>query len=299
MSQALWEGRIEDITVYPWGIKVTAYGYYANLSDLPYATAYNDVWSTVLEDVLDANCVQISSDHSNMAATDIAVVSSADASYLDITCMEMVNKFLPLSDSTFQIWDFAIWEDRIPWLTTRASPSLNWECSLRDFSSPEVPLLSYRAKEMYNSAYARYQVAGVLNRTATGDDAGSQTKFGLTRRYAIPDLGGVAAATAEAARDAWLARNANLWPSFTEAPSLGAKVFDTNGIPFSSSWVRAGDVIRIKDLVPASATLDAVTLDALRTFFITETEYDAERQELTIYFDRDPQGLDALLAKLI
>ena len=60
--------------------------------------------------------------------------------------------------------------------------------------------------------------------------------------------------------------------------------------------VRAGDVIRIQDLVPATAA--SPTLDDVRTFYIMETEYEAGTNTLTVQPDRRRRSLPAIIAKI-
>jgi len=97
-------------------------------------------------------------------------------------------------------------------------------------------------------------------------------------------LGGVAQASAE------------IFPKLEEIV-LSGTVYNSNGVPFPSSWVRAGEVIRIRDLVPASATLDSVTRDALRTFYIIETSYSADSNTNRLVVDTENASLEAILAR--
>jgi hypothetical protein len=60
--------------------------------------------------------------------------------------------------------------------------------------------------------------------------------------------------------------------------------------------VRAGEVIRIQDLVPNSAATPA--LDDVRTFYIMETDYDADKNVLKIQPDRRRRSLARTLANL-
>ncbi len=292
VKKTLWEGRIEDIELSSGHAGATAYGYYANLTDVPYNTAYNAVASVVIKAVLTANCAQISSDQSNIDTTDTTITSAADSSYLDIYPNELFEKLLDFSDSTNGKWYFAIWEDRIPYLKKRDATSLNWKVNLGDLARFR---LKHRGGDMWNSVYAVYESGG-LARTADADDATSQTKFDLTRKYVIPDLGTVAAGAAQNARDGWLEDHKDIFPKLEEI-TLGDTVYDTNGVPYPSSWVRAGEVIRIRDLVPVTSDLDAVARDALRTFFIVETNYDADRRQNRIVVDTESTDLDAILAR--
>jgi len=292
-KKTLFEGRIEDLELTSGSCGATAYGYYANLSDIPYTTAYNDVASVVIKAVLTACCAQISADQSNIDATDITIDSAADASYLDIYPQQLIEKLLAFSDSTKGKWYFAIWEDRVPYLKKRDASSVDWTVNLRDLARLR---LSHRVGNLWNSCYATYQAGGALTRTATVDDTTSQAKYGLTRRYVVPDLGTVAAAAAQANRDGWMDDHKDIWPRLEEIV-LGNRVFDTNGIPHPSSWVRAGEVLRIRDLVPTSADAGAVTRDALRTFYILETEYDINTATNRIVVDTESANLDAILAR--
>jgi len=292
-TKTLWEGRIEDISLSMGAVVVTAYGYYANLSDVPYYTAYNTTADAIIKAMLTTHCLQIDSDQSNIDAVDITIDSAASSSYADIYPKDIVEKILPFSDSTHGTWYFAIWEDRIPYLFKRAISSTDWLVTLRDFKHFT---LTHKASEIYNSCYAIYEVGGTLTRTADGDDSDSQAKYGLKRQKVITNLGEVAAASAQAYRDAWVEDHKDIWPKQTNMV-LGDKVYNSKGIEYSSSWVRAGEVIRIRDLVPASVDAGSVERDALRTFYIIETEYNVDQAELRFIPDTESISLQAILAR--
>ena len=59
--------------------------------------------------------------------------------------------------------------------------------------------------------------------------------------------------------------------------------------------VRAGKVVRVQDLVPASASSPA--FDDLRTFYILGTEYDAITDTLKVQPDRPAARVSSLLAR--
>ena len=61
--------------------------------------------------------------------------------------------------------------------------------------------------------------------------------------------------------------------------------------------VRAGQVLRIADLIPYSAA--AAELDALRTFYIIETSYDAMTNTLVIVPDRPSRSLITKLVRSV
>ncbi len=294
----LFEGRIEDITLDYGAVSVTAYGYMTNLRDRPYRTAYNATADVVMKSMLTAVCNQINADQTGIDPTDITITSGADETYLDETPLDIMNKLLGFSDSTGATWDWAIWENRKPYLTKRAPSSINWRVSLNDFVRFR---LTHRIADLWTRAYGRYQSGGSLSRTSDYIDTTAETKFGdgtngFIREYAIPDLGAVSSTAAEAARKGWVEKHKTPMANLNDAV-LGAYVYDTDGIRYPSSWVRAGQVIRVRDLVPATGDLASTAIDSLRTFFIVETEYDYERRENRLIFDTENPALDAVLAR--
>ena len=292
--QTLWEGRLEDIALTEGGVTVKCFGFYANLSDIPYTTAYNEIADVILKAVLTANCAQINADQSNIDATGgPAITSGAGVSYLDIYPKQIVEKVLAFSDDTNNAkWYFAIWEDRKPYLFARDISTLNWRVDLKDFARF---LLRHRGAELWNSAYAVYDAAGLV-RTGTTTNAASVAKYGLTRRKVIPNLGTVVAGAAQSYRDGWVEDHKDVFPRL-ENMVLGLTVFNANGVPRPSSWVRAGDVLRVRDLVPVTADVDTITRDALRTYFLVKTEYDHDAGTMRITPDTEPSGLAEILGK--
>jgi len=297
-TTVVWEGRVEEPKIHFLSdkIDIVCYGYWASLTDQPYHTAYNAVASVIIKAALTAASPDISADQTNINSTDIMIDSAADDSYLDISVQALVKKLLDFSDSTAQRWYFSIWEDRISYLKARAVSSLDWRAELADLQGD--PSLGYRLGDLWNSCYAIYDVAGVLNRTADADDATSQSRYGLTRQHVVPQLGTVALASAEAQRDIFLAENKDAWPRQTQL-LLGNNIRDNDGALHASCRVRAGHVLRITDLIPASVNISTVVRDALRTFFIVETDYNADTGVLRVIPDTSWTGLGAIIASLL
>jgi hypothetical protein len=290
-GKTLWEGRVEDIELSFGYAGITAYGYYASLTDKPYKTSYSGYASATIKTVLTANCPQISSDQSHIDDTDISISSSAGSDYLNIYPQELFEKLLAFSDTTKGKWYFAIWEDRIPHLFKRSISSVDWFVSLGDLVRFR---LKHRAANLWNSCYA---VRGG-SWTSEADDTTSQSRYGVTRQYVVPDLGGVSSTAAEAQRDAWLEEHKDIWPEMEDIV-LGGTVYDANGVASPSSWVRAGDVIRIRDLVPATGDLATVARDALRTFHIVETQHSVDSKQTRIVVDTESASLSAVLARMM
>jgi len=292
-EQILWEGRVQDIAPEAGTVAVTAYGYYSSMNDGKYSTAYDDLVSVVIKAILTAQCPQISSDQTNIDATNGSIDSAAGAEYLDKSPRELIEQMLPFADTDGHTWYFAIWDDRIPYLFERSTSTVDWFVRLADLKRFR---LRHRASDLWNACYAVYEAGGAIARTATSTNANSVTKYGVTRTYAVPNLGAVAAAAAQAQRDTWLANHYEIYPSLEDIV-LGDRVYDSNMKAYPSSWVRAGDVIQVIDLVPVSGDLDTVVRDALRTFYILETEYSIDKGESRISVDTEKKSLDAILAK--
>jgi len=293
-GKVLWEGRIQDVFIDAGLCGGTAYGYWASMNDGKYSTAYNDVASTVIQAIITAQCPQIQNDYTNFDTTDITINSAwSEEDYFDKSPRDLIEKLLEFGDTSGNQYYFAIWEDRIPYLRVRSTSTIKWMVYLKDLKRFR---LHYRAADLWNSAYSVYEAGGAITRTAVTSNTDSQTKYGVARQYAIPNLGPVSLASAQAQRDRWLNEHKDLWPA-VETMTLGGFVYDTNKVKYPSSWVRAGETITIIDLVPASATLDVVSRDALRTFFIMETNYHIDNDENEIWVDTPSQRLDAILAR--
>jgi len=267
------------------------------LNDGKYSTAYNDDADVVIKAVLTAQAPSISSDQSKIEATGgPAITSAADDSYSDKSPRDLIELVSSFGDGSGNTWYFAVWDNRIPYFKARATTTVNWKVSLNDLGNIKT---KYYGGDLWNSCYAIYRSGGVLTRTAAADNTTSQTKYGVTRTYVVPDLGEVAAATAQAARDTVLNNFSELYPHLGESFTLPDVVKNANGKEYPSSWVRAGDVIRILDMIPAGIALDTVTRDRMTTFYIMETDYDADRGINTLRVDTESKSLDAILAKVL
>lgn len=294
-TKTVFEGRLEDteLDLKRGTTKLMFYGYFANLTDVAWRTTKNQVWSDTIKDVLTDNCLQISSDQSNIVATDTIVNLSSDEHYINNYPIHLFNHLINFGDSSANTYDFAIWEDRIPFLTVRSVTSIDWLVNIADFRTFRI---RRKLRSMWNSGYAVYGAAD--SATATVTDPDSIARFNLTRHHVTKSVGKASQQAAEDARDTWLAEHKDLYSEASNV-TLGHTAMDTGGIPFPSSWVRAGDVIRVRDLVPPSSALDSITRDQERTFFILETLYDATMRTNRLTLDRPSRTLAALLGESV
>ncbi len=290
-TKTVYEGRMEDICMdlTRGTVKPTFFGYYSNLTDVAWDTNKSQVWSDTIKDILTDNCLQISTDQSNIAATDISVNLAMSDHFLNHYPIHIFPHLMGFGDTSDNSYDFAIWEDRIPFLMTRTVSSIDWLVNIKDFKAFEI---CRRLRNMWNSVYGLYGTADTS--TATATDSDSIEKFNLTRHHVLEGLGKQAQSVAEAARDTFLAEHKDLY-SDTKSVTIGHVVTDTGGNSFPSSWVRAGDVLRVRDLVPPSGALDSVSRDKERTYFIVETEYDAVQHTNKLSFERHTIKLSSLV----
>ncbi len=288
-GETIWEGRLEGIKPGNGQVALTAYGYYANTTDQPYSTAYNTNTGAIIKAMLTAACSQINADQSGIATTGTTVDSSSGENYLDQSVDKLIQLLCGFGDASGNKYDFAIWDDRKPYLTARSLTTVNWVASVKDLQpfSPDLNL-----GDVWTSAYAIYTDGGALTRSATQTNADAVAKWGVNRTYVIANLGEVGATAAENAAKTWVNDHKDAYPDFSSF-GLGATVQDRYGRPWPSYWVRAGQVIRIADLLPASSDISTMRRDALTTFFITETDYNVAESKLTLTVDRPSRKLTA------
>lgn len=290
-KKTLFEGRLEDITLIERGVKCVFLGYFSACGDQPYSTAFNAIANTVIKAILTAVCPDISSDQSNIAATNVTIASvSADE---DLYLCDLITRLANYSDSNKYTWYFAVWEDRIPYFFARSISTIDWKTRREYINNLR---LRCSTKELWNKIYAEYIAAGARTRTAASTDSDSVSQYGITREKAVVSLDAVAEAAAIAQRDWFLEEHKDIWPQ-TTGFVIGDFVQNANGVVFPSCHIRAGEVIRIIDLVPATVDLDAVTRNALNTFYIKETTYDYDAGEMTIVPDTADLGLEAQMAR--
>ena len=305
-TRLIWEGRKEDVTLTERGIEASFHGYWANLGDSPHLDygssppariTYNasehadDVFKDVLAK-LPASL--ISADQSNIDRPDLVVADAADPLTFDAneTGQEAVITVASWSDSQNDPWYAAIWDGRRPYLKRRDLASVTWRTSLSQLREGWRFRLSFG--DYASDVYADYLSGGASTLTSLAADQQSRDVYG--RRVRAVRIGReVPAAAAEQARDTVLedAKRPRQFGAF----AIQGLVLDSNRAASPLWRVRAGDVIRIDDLVPASADLDGVTLDGLRTFHIIESEYDHLTNTLSIRPDLSPRTLAGILQR--
>jgi len=300
----VWEGRIMVVGLDPSGVNLSlaieASGYWGSCRDQLYdpADAGHTNWTSgsnhfaneIIAEMLTSKCPDINADQSNMDSPSLEL-AGIDLTARDYPQNIIVSKIPMTSDGTDQ-WFFAIWENRKPYLKQRVATTLHWTTYTSELGSGSS--LQQDAYQLRNNILP---VKDGTEGTAAAD---------AERRSTVPvrDLQltiqkGVPTAAENEERDRALAEkktpqqsqrfivNGRIWSTEDEGAFMGKPLWR----------VRAGEVIRIADLVPA--TVATPTFDALRTFYINETSYDAVSNRLTIVPDRPPTDMTRLVTRSI
>jgi len=303
-QNVIWEGRIISVELQvqrnKQGVKVIAQGYWGSTQDQYYTSTGNTNWSSgsghqvhdIIKEMLTEECPDINSDQTNIADTtrDLAGINLAVKEYPQTR----INELLRLGDSDGSVWFFAIWEDRKPYLFKRAATTVDWYVWLDDLQDLR---LEQQANDLRNAVLP---FVGTTEGT-TVTDASSLLLF--PRREMKWDLPTGTNSNTQADAATVQAGERGL-PRQAQAFKISGRIYRATGavgatgrLEESPKWrVRAGDVIRIQDLVPVTAATPA--LDDVRTFYIMETKYDANADVLSIQPDRRSRRITRTLRRL-
>ena len=304
-ARLIWEGRKEDVTLGEAGVEVRFAGFWANLGDFPHldysfdpprrvtyqsAVRADDVFKDVLTKL---PASQIDGDLSHIGQPAVAVAGAQEPLTFDRneTGQEAVMAAASWSGSGSP-WYAAIWDGRKAYLAARDLGSVTWRASASDLAAGWRFHLSF--SDYASDVYADYLAAGASTLTSLATDEEARRTYG--RRVAAVRLGrDVPASSASRVRDARLAASAR--PRQFGGFTLRGFVSDAERAESPLWRVRAGDVIRFDDLVPAAVDLDRVTLDGLRTFFVVETEYRQRDNTLRVRPDAPSRTLPRILQR--
>jgi len=289
-DRVVWDGRIEQCALSDRGLEITCGGNMRAAWDVPYnGDQSGNNGDTVISNIITASCADLTA--GTLADPGIAVGQDyADNQFPG----DIFSKVAEIGSGTAP-YDWAVWEDKQVDLSAR-NTSVNWYCYRADLDSVS---LARSLGNVWNSIFVDYQTAGAKATTAEAADTTSQTFYGMTRRRYI-SAGTVAAAAANAMSTAALAE-------FKDSPQqstlvIRGKLYSTdNGSMMRSrpKWeLRAGDILRVADLVSPGAISDMATRDALRVFWVRDCSYDYESDTLTISPDYPTPTVDRILSYL-
>jgi hypothetical protein len=300
-NTVVWEGRIMVVGIDPSGarlsLRVEAAGYWNSCRDQFYdaADAGNTDWTSgthtikdIIAEMLTGECPSINSDQSGLEDPGL------DVGGIDLTARDYVQNIiaarLPMTSDGSDIWDFAIWEDRKPYLKVRSASILHWTTYLSELGS---------GSRLDQDAYTlRNSILPVKDGTEGTAAADSDRRSSVpVREFRLDVQKGVPTAAENHERDLALAEKKD--PKQSQSFNIEGRVWSTKADGMfigQKPWrIRAGDVIRIADLVPASIT--SPSFDSVRTFFITETHYNAMSERMTITPDKAAFTLSTIIGK--
>lgn len=318
-KRTVWEGRMLDITLRATqrfvGLKIYATGYWSACRDRYYDAddAGNTDWtasgphvvSKVIKELLTASCPDINSDQSNIDANNRDIVG------IDLKTREypqdiIVDKLAPLSDDDNSVWYFAVWDDRKAYWKKRVVNQVDAYVWLADTANLE---LTQDGKYLRNRIipFTRTAAGAITEGTAKNQED-SQNKYPRRDLLLHMPLSSPTAAQNDA-RDT--AAEELRKPRQTTAFTVNGHIYSSaaavgptakGDMPKSGALVeipkwrlRAGDVVRIQDLIPES--ISTPVLDNLRTFYVIATRYDAVRDILEVQPDRPGIQLETMLAR--
>ena len=302
-QKIVWEGRIMTVGFDPSGaqlsLNIEAAGYWSSCRDQFYdsADSGNTDWTSgshtvddIIKEMLTEECPDINTDQTNIDDPGLNV-GGIDLTDRDYPQNIIIDKLPMTSDGTDQ-WHFAIWENRKPYFKQRVVTTLHWTTFTSELGSGSS--LAQSAYELRNS------VLPVKDGTEGTAAAESDRRTGVPlREFALTIHKGTPTAAENEERDRALSEKQR--PMQSQRFNISGRVWSTKdsgafiGKPL---WnVRAGEVLRIADLVPYSVSTPE--LDALRTFFINETHYDAITNVLAVVPDRPSRDLITILTRSV
>ncbi len=305
-ARLIWEGRKEDTTLGEGGVEVRFAGFWANLGDFPhldysfdpprritYASAVraDDVFKDVLAR-LPASQIDRDLSHIGRPAAAVAGPQEPLTFGRNETGQEAVMAAASWSGSDGAPWYAAIWDERKAHLAARDLGSVTWRASVGDLAPGWRFHLSL--SDYVSDVYADYLADGASTLTSLAGDEEARRRYGR-RAGAVRLAREVAPAAASRVRDARLTASAR--PRQFGGFTLRGFVADVDRAESPLWRVRAGDVLRFDDLVPAAVDLDRVTLDGLRTFHVVETEYRQRDNTLRVRPDAPSRTLPRILQR--
>jgi hypothetical protein len=297
----VWEGRIMSISFDPSdltdNLSIEALGYWSSTKDQWYddEDAGNTNWATagasqfddVVKEMLTKSCPDINSDQSNIQSPGVNI-NATQAFHERKYVQDHIVDSQFLTDGDGDQWYFAIWEERMPYLYERDLSKIHWVTTRSDLG---------RSMIKQDAMWWRNNVMPIVGTTEGTEASGSRPTGVPIRDITVDVPTGTPTAQSQDTRDRILAERNQVQQK--QSIRIAGEVYRAvGGMAAVPKWrIRAGEIIRIVDLVPSDVT--DVTLDNLRTFHVMETEYNASSDVLTITPDRIKTSLSHLLAKEI
>ena len=300
-KRIVWEGRIMNIELDKspsfQGIHVEAFGYWSSARDRYYSSG-STAWAdsgTLIRDIVTQACPDLNGT-AEIGITGLDI-TGFNGSSRDYPQNWIIDKIAPLSTPSNDIYYFGVWANRVPYFTARSTAQVDWDVSM---SNIDFLHLRQQAEHLRNSVQP---VIGTADGTSS-IDAESTVRYGVRREIILSLQAGVPSTAANEARDSMLSERR--FPRQDLSFSINGHIYSRRATAGSGTanvavetqkwWLRAGEVIRIHDLYPASQA--TARLDDVRTFYILEASYDAVRDIVSIQPDRPAKNLQNILAQM-
>ena len=293
----VWEGRIMtvrlDMSSNAQGVSIKAMGYWSSCHDQFYAqgtdwsSGSNHFMHEIIADILTESCPDINSDQSGLEDGDVdlaGVVVNGNYPLIHI------NALVKTSDTTHSKWFFAIWDDRKPYLFKRNVTDIDWHVWLDTFQHLTLEQSAIEMRNKVTPLHGTTDGTAITNTASTALYPVRQAKFSLPA--------GTPSASQEDAASMFAAEQA--LPRQRQGFSISGKVYRATSATggrleeVPKYLIRAGQAIRIQDLVPATVGKE---LDDVRTFYIMETNYNAQTDTISIQPDRRRHNLATIVAR--
>lgn len=207
-----------------------------------------------------------------------------DEVYHDTPPSEIMNRMTALGDTAGSAWEWGVYEGQIMHYRARGSAGRAW-CV--DATALEI---ERTIQSLTNSAYAVYNDAnGRALRTAASTASDSIARYGLTRTGAVK-------VDTTSATQAGYTRDVALTDGKDPAPRIELefdRLYDATGGNWPLWSCRSGDTITIRNLPPSVSS----AVDRIRTFRVSETDYDAMRDVLRVTPELPAPTLDVLVSR--
>ena len=232
------------------------------------------------------NTNQLSSATNRIQTGDIDCLTDG---WEDASMSSVLSKMASYGDTAKNPWGW--WVDRDKNLVFERR-GLNGYTFYVDVTPEQLDVIRSTA-DAYNSAYAVYQDAnGRTVRSTASTDAAAVSRYGLTRRTAVP-VQTTSSIQAGLIRDTYLQDKKTPQPKI-RIPGVTA-LYDAGGnrVPLSAPNAGRGDTIRIRNLSPVLPG-DA---EQLRSFRLGYCQVDWLAGTLTLESETPPEGLETLYAQ--
>jgi hypothetical protein len=279
-ASVVWEGRLEDPSVTSDGVRIGALGYWRGYTDTLYTATHQKITALT---IIRALIASVAAQNAFMSAATAAVedpgVTLLDEIYEDKRPSEILERLCQLGDNATpsRLWEVGVWDNRDLYFRPRYSQAREWRVDAREVG------IERTLEALCNSTYAVYRGAGGQRLvTTTGSDTYSQARYGLVRQEAI-SVNTTSVTVATAARDAHLSDGKT--PPVRASISIPS-VYTSCGTLYPKYAVRAGDKIVVQNLPPTSMEIDRIS-----RFYIRDTSYRIDTDELTVTPDEAPARL--------